>query len=212
MGNEDISEGIVRRGGRLLFSQPCTFVAAAPTPRSLPAPTLPEVAFAGRSNSGKSSLINALTGRRDLAHASKTPGRTRSVNIFNLGGRLHLIDLPGYGFAKVPLKVRQQWEQNLGEYLKQREALRGVIILMDIRHPMTENDQKMVAWSHFINRPLHILLTKADKLKRGAAMNALLKVRGVLKTDFPGVSAQIFSATKGVGVDEAQSKIMDWIS
>ncbi|MBT3196516.1 MAG: YihA family ribosome biogenesis GTP-binding protein [Gammaproteobacteria bacterium] len=189
-----------------------TFVTSAPNLSRCPTESIAEVAFAGRSNAGKSSALNRLTGIKGLARTSKTPGRTQLINFFSLDEQHFLVDLPGYGFAKVPLKVRQQWEQNLGEYLKQREALRGVIILMDIRHPMTENDQKMVAWSHFINRPLHILLTKADKLKRGAAMNALLKVRGVLKTDFPGVSAQIFSATKGVGVDEAQSKIMDWIS
>jgi len=188
-----------------------TFTTSAPNLSRCPKGSLAEVAFAGRSNAGKSSALNRLTGINGLARTSKTPGRTQLINYFELDEQHFLVDLPGYGFAKVPIKVRQQWEQSLGEYLRGREALHGLIILMDIRHPMTDNDRQMVEWSHHINLPIHILLTKADKLKRGAAMNSLHKVRAILKQEFPCITAQIFSATKGTGVDEARQTILQWL-
>ncbi len=188
-----------------------TFLTSAPNLSRCPEESVAEVAFAGRSNAGKSSALNRLTGIRGLARTSKTPGRTQLINFFALDRGHYLVDLPGYGYAKVPLRVRQQWERDLAEYLQERSALRGVIVLMDIRHPMTENDRQMVEWSRWTGLPLHILLTKADKLKRGAAMNVLHKVRRQLSEEFPGVTAQIFSATRGVGVDEARSTISGWL-
>lgn len=189
-----------------------TFLTSAPSISHCPQESIAEVAFAGRSNAGKSSALNRLTGINGLARTSKTPGRTQLINFFSLDESHHLVDLPGYGFAKVPLKVRQQWQHDLGEYLREREALRGVIILMDIRHPMTDNDRQMVEWSRWSGFPLHILLTKSDKLKRGAAMNSLLKVQKIITQEFPGVTAQIFSATKGTGVDEARKIILEWLT
>ncbi len=188
-----------------------TFTTSAPKLSRCPKESIAEVAFAGRSNAGKSSALNRLTGIKSLARTSKTPGRTQLINYFALDEQHYLVDLPGYGFAKVPVKVRQEWEKNLGEYLQRREALKGLIILMDIRHPMTDNDRQMVEWSYYIDLPIHILLTKADKLKRGAAMATLHKVQKVLKTEFPEITAQIFSSTKGDGVDEAQQKIVHWL-
>ncbi len=188
-----------------------TFTTSAPKLSRCPRESIAEVAFAGRSNAGKSSALNRLTGIKSLARTSKTPGRTQLINYFALDEAHYLVDLPGYGFAKVPVKVRQEWERNLGEYLQRREALKGLIILMDIRHPMTENDRQMVEWSRHIDLPIHILLTKADKLKRGAAMAALHKVQGILKSEFPEITVQIFSATKGTGLDEARSTILQWL-
>jgi len=189
-----------------------TFTTSAPKLSRCPTESIAEVAFAGRSNAGKSSALNRLTGVNGLARTSKTPGRTQLINYFELDEAHYLVDLPGYGFAKVPLKIRQQWERHLEEYLRDRKALRGLIILMDIRHPMTDNDRQMVEWSHFIDRPIHILLTKADKLKRGAAMASLHKVEATLKTEFPGITVQIFSSTKGIGVDEARQTVMNWLT
>ncbi len=188
-----------------------TFTTSAPNLARCPKESIAEVAFAGRSNAGKSSALNRLTGIKSLARTSKTPGRTQLINFFALDEGHFLVDLPGYGFAKVPLKVRQQWERDLGEYLRRRDALHGLIILMDIRHPMTDNDRQMVAWSRFIDLPIHILLTKADKLKRGAAMATLHKVRAILKAEYPEITAQIFSATKGTGLEEARGKILSWL-
>jgi len=160
------TDDLVPGAGRLLFSQPCTFVAAAPTPAALPAPGLPEVAFAGRSNAGKSSLINALTSRKDLAHASKTPGRTRSVNIFDLGGRLQLIDLPGYGYAKAGRVEVRSWAKTVDAYLAGRLTLRRVCLLLDARRGPTDNDREACDHLDIIGMTYQIVLTKADKVKK----------------------------------------------
>lgn len=189
-----------------------TFTTSAPKLSRCPKESVAEVAFAGRSNAGKSSALNRLTNIKSLARTSKTPGRTQLINYFALDEAHYLVDLPGYGFAKVPTKVRQEWERHLGQYLREREALKGLIVLMDIRHPMTDNDRQMVEWSRHVDLPIHILLTKADKLKRGAAMAALHKVQGILDREFPEVTVQIFSATKGMGVDEARTQIIDWLT
>ncbi len=188
-----------------------TFTTSAPKLSRCPGESIAEVAFAGRSNAGKSSALNRLTGIKGLARTSKTPGRTQLINYFALDERHYLVDLPGYGFAKVPTRVRQEWEKNLGDYLQRREALKGLIILMDIRHPMTENDRQMVAWSHHIELPIHILLTKADKLKRGAAMAALHKVEKIVREEFPGITVQIFSSTKGIGLEQARRQVIGWL-
>ena len=136
-----------------------------------------EVAFAGRSNSGKSSAINTLTHQGKLARTSRTPGRTQLINFFSLSNHQRLVDLPGYGFAKVPLAVKKKWNQQLERYLQYRESLRGLVMLMDIRHPLTEPDRQMLGWAVAASMPIHILLTKADKLKRGPAQSTLLSVR-----------------------------------
>ena len=130
-----------------------------------------EVAFAGRSNSGKSSAINTLTHQGKLARTSRTPGRTQLINFFSLSEHQRLVDLPGYGFAKVPLAVKKKWNQQLERYLQYRESLRGLVMLMDIRHPLTEPDRQMLSWAEAASMPVHILLTKADKLKRGPAQS-----------------------------------------
>lgn len=166
-----------------------------------------EVAIAGRSNSGKSSAINALTDQKSLARTSKTPGRTQQIVIFELDETRRIADLPGYGFAKVPLKLREHWRNVMARYFQTRKCLRGVVLVMDIRHPMKEFDQQMLAWCVAAGVSCHILLSKADKLKRGPAQSALLKVRSGL----PAIaSAQVFSATDKTGLDELVDKLSDW--
>ncbi len=175
-----------------------------------------EVAFAGRSNAGKSSAINKITGQRSLARTSKTPGRTQQINFFQLDNERYIVDLPGYGYAKVSVKVKLHWQKTLGDYLRQRQALRGVVMMMDIRHPFTEFDQQMLAWCQHEAMPTHILLTKADKLGRGAAGGVLQKVRHVLARDYavdrdnPWATVQLFSALKGTGVDDARQVLDSW--
>ena len=171
-----------------------------------------EVAFAGRSNSGKSSAINALTGNRKLARTSRTPGRTQLINFFALSDSQRLVDLPGYGFAKVPLAVKKKWNQQLERYLQYRESLRGLVMLMDIRHPLTDPDKQMLGWAVAASMPVHILLTKADKLKRGPAQNTLLSVRGELADHAELVSVQCFSSLKHQGVEELGKQINLWLT
>lgn len=169
-----------------------------------------EVAFGGRSNSGKSSAINALTGRPKLARTSKTPGRTQLLNFFVLSENQRLVDLPGYGFAKVPEAVRRAWSQQLETYLEQRQSLRGLVLLMDCRHPPAQFDLVLLGWAAAALMPVHILLTKADKLSRGAASNTLLKTRNQLGAD--GVSVQLFSALRGTGLDELRGVLDGWLT
>ena len=172
-----------------------------------------EVAFAGRSNAGKSSAINALTQQTSLARTSKTPGRTQLINFFSLNIEgLRIVDLPGYGYAKVPVAMKQHWQQHLDEYLQKRECLQGVVLVMDIRHPMKEFDEMMVGWCQATGIPLHVLLTKADKLKRGPQQNTLLKLRKELKAVLGDkVSVQVFSALKKQGVDVLQHRLSSWM-
>lgn len=187
------------------------FVVSAANLKACPLDSLAEVAFAGRSNAGKSSAINTITGHNRLARISKTPGRTQLINFFALDEGRHLVDLPGYGFAKVPLKVKDKWQRELEQYLRQREALVGLILLSDIRHPLKEFDRMMIDWAVQSELPLHILLTKSDKLKRGAAQNTLLSVQKELAA-LDNVSVQLFSSLKNIGVDEARAKLSDWLS
>ena len=172
-----------------------------------------EVAFAGRSNAGKSSAINALTQQTNLARTSKTPGRTQLINFFSLNIEgLRIVDLPGYGYAKVPVAMKQHWQQHLDEYLQKRECLQGVVLVMDIRHPMKEFDEMMVGWCQATGIPLHVLLTKADKLKRGPQQSTLLKLRKELKAVLGDkVSVQVFSALKKQGVDVLQNRLSSWM-
>ncbi|MEN8214760.1 MAG: ribosome biogenesis GTP-binding protein YihA/YsxC [Pseudomonadota bacterium] len=169
-----------------------------------------EVAFAGRSNSGKSSAINTLCNQKSLARTSKTPGRTQLINIFSLDERRSLIDLPGYGFARVAANIRQQWRGLLSDYIEQRECLRGVVVMMDCRHPLKPLDSQMLEWCTHLDLPVHVLLTKADKLKNGPAKNTLLKVRQTLK-EYDNVSAQLFSSLKKSGIDEAHQVLGEWL-
>jgi GTP-binding protein len=176
----------------------------------LPAPDRPELAMAGRSNAGKSSALNKLCGRRQLARVSNTPGRTQLLNFFELpGGRL--VDLPGYGFAKVPKGVRAGWGGLIEGYLAQRECLRGVALIMDARHPLTEFDRTMLAWTRSQNLPCHVLLTKADKLAAGAARRTLREVQQELPMLHNDATVQLFSSQDGTGLDEARAHLAAWL-
>ncbi len=171
-----------------------------------------EVAFAGRSNAGTSSALNTLT-HASLARTSKTPGRTQLLNFFRLDDQRRLVDLPGYGYAKVPIPLKQHWQKHLEAYLSSRESLCGLILMMDIRHPLTDFDRLMLDWAGASNMPLHILLTKADKLAFGAAKNALLAVQRDIRQGWgDAVSIQLFSAPKRQGVEEAQAVLARWLA
>ena len=170
-----------------------------------------EVAFAGSSNAGKSSAINAICDHKGLTKVSKTPGRTQLINFFELDEQRRLVDLPGYGYAKVSVKVKKAWQENLAEYLEKRRCLKGLILLMDVRHPLKEFDLQMLEWAGHMDLPTHVLLTKADKLKRGPASASLLKVKKTLKTMDGRFSAQLFSALKRTGIDEVHRVLDSWL-
>ena len=198
---------------KISFNQ-AEFMMSAPDLRRCPDDSGLEIAFAGRSNAGKSSALNRLTEQPKLARTSKTPGRTQLINFFSVGEEKRLVDLPGYGFAKVPLEVKKTWERNLTEYLHQRQSLIGCLLLMDIRHPLQEFDQNFIGWSVNRSLPLHILLTKADKLKSGAAKSAQLRVKKTIADQFETnqVSVQTFSSLKGDGVPELKSLLTRWLN
>lgn len=191
------------------FHQAHFFKSAAKLNQLPDCEDLVEVAFAGRSNSGKSSAINTLCNQKSLARTSKTPGRTQLINIFALDDSRSLIDLPGYGFAKVAANIRQQWRGLLSDYIEQRGCLKGVVMMMDCRHPLKPLDRQMLEWCAHLDLPVHVLLTKSDKLKRGAANNTLLKVRQTLKK-YDHVSVQLFSSLKKTGIDEAHQLLGEW--
>ena len=187
------------------------FTVSAAKLADCPADSIAEVAFAGRSNAGKSSAINALTNQNRLARISKTPGRTQLINFFGLEPGYYLVDLPGYGFAKVPLAVKNKWQKELERYLRQRESLAGLVLLSDIRHPLKEFDRLMIEWAVQSKLPLHLLLTKADKLKRGAAQNTFLAAQKELK-DLNEVTVQLFSINQAQTVESLNSKLEGWLS
>ncbi|WP_019215545.1 ribosome biogenesis GTP-binding protein YihA/YsxC [Legionella tunisiensis] len=187
-----------------------SFLKSAARVEHLPADEGFEVAFAGRSNAGKSSALNCLTGIKQLARTSKTPGRTQLINLFSLDDQRRLVDLPGYGFAKVAQQVKQDWQKNLAHYLEVRQCLKGLVLLMDCRHPLKELDQMMVDWSLDRELPVHILLTKADKLSRSEVKNTVLKVRRHYQLMEEFVSVQTFSSLKKEGVDELIMKLNEW--
>ena len=184
------------------------FTTSADRLAGCPEDSLAEIAFSGRSNAGKSSAINAITGQKALARISKTPGRTQLINFFEGESRRYLVDLPGYGFAKVPIAVKEKWQRELEKYLRARVPLAGLVVLSDIRHPMKEFDQQMVSWSVQSGLPVLLLLTKADKLKRGAAKNTLLRVKKELQ-DETLVRVELFSAHNGAGVDRARDQLSE---
>jgi GTP-binding protein len=197
--------------------QGAQFVLAAHRINQLPADDGAEVAFAGRSNAGKSSALNALTGHKGLARTSKTPGRTQQMVAFSLPPIVHdemsqalparLIDLPGYGYAKVPEALREHWKLEIDAYLHNRRSLRGVVLIVDIRHPLKEFDRMMLEFCFATLLPCHVLLTKADKLSRNQANQALAALRKQLDASTP-VTAQIFSSSEGTGVEEARQVVM----
>lgn len=190
------------------------FLLSAPTLRQCPEDSGCEVAFAGRSNAGKSSAINTLTDNKNMARTSKTPGRTQLINYFEVGQDKRLVDLPGYGYAKVPKAVKAKWNHHLAEYLQLRQSLVGLILLMDIRHPLQDYDQQMLNWAAQAGLPVHILLTKADKLKRGPAKSSLLAVDKRLRDMDPGytlLSVQVFSSLKKIGLVELERQLNNWL-
>ncbi|MEN9449972.1 MAG: putative GTP-binding protein EngB [Pseudomonadota bacterium] len=177
----------------------------------LPADQGAEVAFIGRSNSGKSTAINSITGKKGLAKTSKTPGRTQLLNFFQINEHLRLVDLPGYGFANVPNDKKADWEKTIATYLKIRKSLKGLVITMDIRHPLKDRDQAMLTWASHYQIPVYILLTKADKLTRNQAANALKLTTQQLAILNKPCEIQIFSATKSIGLANARSRILNWL-
>ncbi|MDF2154018.1 ribosome biogenesis GTP-binding protein YihA/YsxC [Vibrio sp. CAU 1672] len=188
------------------------FITSAPDIRHLPEDEGVEIAFAGRSNAGKSSALNRLTNQKSLAKTSKTPGRTQLINLFKVDEGCHIVDLPGYGFAQVPLEMKNKWQKALGEYLQKRQCLKGLVVLMDIRHPMKDLDQQMIFWAIDSRIPVQVLLTKADKLKSGARKQALLKVRKQAETFGGDVAVDVFSSLKGLGVDQLRAKLDTWFA
>ena len=179
--------------------------------RDLPCDATAEVAFSGRSNAGKSSALNALAGRVRLAFVSKTPGRTQHLNYFTVAPGKYLVDLPGYGFAKVPDAIQGQWEKLIAPYLEGRAPLKGLLLIMDCRHPLTELDCRMLNWFAPTGRPLHVLLSKADKLSRQARNASLAEARATLKPLGAQCSAQLFSSLKKTGVAECESVLARWL-
>jgi len=192
--------------------QQARFLQSATTINTLPPELGFEVAFSGRSNSGKSSTLNALCQQKSLARTSKTPGRTQLINFFSLPEGKFLVDLPGYGYAKVPEKVKLEWQRFIESYLTRRFTLSGLVIVMDIRRPLLEHDLTMLSWAESRNLPTHIVLNKSDKLKRGQASNALLKTRKQVKQYSQMVTVQIFSALKKVGIEELQQQLDLWLA
>lgn len=188
------------------------FVQSATTVNTLPPELGFEVAFSGRSNSGKSSTLNTLCQQKSLARTSKTPGRTQLINFFSLADGKYLVDLPGYGYAKVPEKVKLEWQRFIESYLTTRFTLCGLVIVMDIRRPMLEHDLTMLAWAETRNLPTHIVLNKSDKLKHGQASNALLKTQQQIKQYHHPVTVQTFSALKKKGIDQLQKQLDLWLA
>jgi len=187
------------------------FFQSASGINSLPPELGFEVAFAGRSNSGKSSSLNKVCQQRSLARTSKTPGRTQLINFFSLPEGRYLVDLPGYGYAKVPEKVKHKWQRFIESYLDTRWTLQGVILVMDIRHPMKDYDRMMLRWAADRQLSVHVLLNKSDKLKRGMTSRALLAVKKELKQYSMPVSVQTFSALKGEGLQELWRVLDNWL-
>ncbi|RRJ20437.1 YihA family ribosome biogenesis GTP-binding protein [Rheinheimera mesophila] len=192
--------------------QKATFLTSAPDIKALPADTGIEVAFAGRSNAGKSSALNTLTRQNGLARTSKTPGRTQLINTFALAENQRLIDLPGYGFAKVPLAVKEKWQKALSEYLMKRQSLKGIVVLMDIRHPLKDLDQDLIHWAVQSNLQVLLLLTKADKLSPGPRKKVLLEVTEASMAFMGDVTVQVFSSLTKLGLPELEQKLDQWFS
>ncbi|WP_409309216.1 ribosome biogenesis GTP-binding protein YihA/YsxC [Pectobacterium sp. B1J-3] len=188
------------------------FVISAPDIRHLATDSGIEVAFAGRSNAGKSSALNTLTNQKNLARTSKTPGRTQLINMFEVADGVRLVDLPGYGYAEVPEQMKIKWQRALGEYLQKRNSLKGLVVLMDIRHPLKDLDQQMIQWAVDVKLPVLVLLTKADKLASGARKAQLNMVREAVLPFMGDIQVEAFSSLKKLGVDKLRQKLDSWFS
>nr|WP_319784389.1 ribosome biogenesis GTP-binding protein YihA/YsxC [Oceanisphaera sp. IT1-181] len=178
----------------------------------MPADTGVEIAFAGRSNAGKSSALNTITQQKSLARISKTPGRTQLINVFELSPGKRLIDLPGYGYAKVPQEMKLKWQAALSVYLQKRDSLKGLVVLMDIRHPLKDIDQQLLQWASESNLPVLALLTKSDKLKPGQRNSEVLRVREAVKVFGGDIRVESFSSLKSLGVDRAKEVLHAWLN
>ena len=191
--------------------QQATYLKSVPTIDLCPEELTHEVAFAGRSNAGKSSALNVITSQKMLARTSKTPGRTQLINFFPVDDARALVDLPGYGFAKVGLKKKQAWEAGLTKYIEQRPQLKGLILLVDSRMEPTDIDLNMLEWSYGIELPVHVLLTKSDKLKKGPAKAALHHMENLIANHFPHATVQLFSSLNKEGLDEVWDQLDEWM-
>ncbi|WP_407079136.1 ribosome biogenesis GTP-binding protein YihA/YsxC [Candidatus Williamhamiltonella defendens] len=185
---------------------------SAPNIHHLPPDQGMEVAFSGPSNAGKSSALNTLTQQKKLAKISKTPGRTQLINLFEVSEGIRLVDLPGYGYASVPLEIKIKWQKALNEYLNKRDCLRGLVILMDIRHPLNNLDQKMIAWAINKRIPIYLLLTKVDKLSKSASKIQLNMVKEAILPFMGDIEVDVFSSLKKIGIDKLQNKLNAWFS
>jgi GTP-binding protein len=191
--------------------QQARFLLGTPDSRRAPPDTGIEIALVGRSNAGKSSALNVITGQRNLARISKAPGRTREINFFVVDAGRRLVDLPGYGYAKVSLEIRQQWQRHIARYLETRHSLGGVIVLMDVRQPLRETDRQVLGWCREAGLRTHVLLTKSDKLRRGPARTILHTVRTELATLHPAAGIQLFSAHNRAGLEELHALLDRWM-
>lgn len=195
-----------------LHFQKAHFTISAPDIRHLPPDEGMEVAFAGRSNAGKSSALNVLTRQKSLARTSKTPGRTQQINVFALDDHRRLIDLPGYGFAQVPLAMKLKWQEALSEYLEKRKCLRGLVVLMDVRHPMKDLDQELIHWAVESDLPVLVVLTKIDKLRSGQRKEALMQIQEAIPGFGGDVSVILFSSLNKSGLPELEQKLHYWFA
>jgi len=187
------------------------FLISAAQYQQFPEDTGKEVAFVGRSNSGKSSALNTLTNNKRLARTSKTPGRTQLINFFNLDEQHRLVDLPGYGFAQAPIEAQKKWIALINHYMSFRQSLAGLVVLMDIRHPLTKLDIQMLEWTMPRELPVHILLSKCDKLPFGKQKTTLLEVKKQIK-DMPNLTLQLFSSMNKIGLDELKKQLLTWLN
>jgi GTP-binding protein len=190
--------------------QKAYFLLSGADVKQLPPDEGVEVAMVGRSNAGKSSVLNKVTHSKNLARVSKTPGRTQLINVFMLDDARRLIDLPGYGFAKVPLAAKLKWQKTVDTYIQERESLKGLVLVMDIRHPLKELDLQLLTYCDLRDLPVHILLNKSDKLSKSAAMRTFQVVKAALTGYNNSVTLQIFSAHKGIGLDELHALLNKW--
>ena len=191
--------------------QKATYLKSVPTLDLCPEELTHEIAFAGRSNAGKSSALNVITSQKTLARTSKTPGRTQLINFFPVDETRSLVDLPGYGFAKVNVKIKRAWEAGLTKYIEEREALKGLVLLMDSRMEPTDIDLIMLDWTLSIDLPVHVLLTKSDKLKKGPAKAGLLRLQQLIDEHYPHATVQLFSSLNKQGLDEVWDKLDSWM-
>ncbi|HEV2614221.1 MAG TPA: ribosome biogenesis GTP-binding protein YihA/YsxC [Gammaproteobacteria bacterium] len=195
----------------LIPFQKTTFIMSVAKLIQLPDDEGCEIAFAGRSNAGKSTALNAITGVKGLARTSKTPGRTQTINLFRVTDEIRLVDLPGYGFAQVPLAMKKEWDKLLAQYLQNRESLRGLCLVMDSRHPLKEFDIHILEWAVSANLPTHILLSKADKLSKTEKTKVLQYLKDNITDPSGLITYQLFSALRNEGIVDARKKISQWI-